>query len=151
MAARPPPERKAGSSQINPRLFSSSAFACTAPSSILMSQHEQRSFVRGTTERIVYVTCPNDEVAGNLARGLLKEKLVACVNIIPKISSLYWWEGKIEESSELLLMIKTLDKHLDEITDYVNKHHGYSVPEVLSVKVDGGNGPYLKWINDSVK
>ncbi|RIB21660.1 hypothetical protein C2G38_2176046 [Gigaspora rosea] len=138
-------------SQINPRLFSSSTFACTAPNSILMSQREQCNFIRGMTERIVYVTCPDDEVAKKLARGLLEEKLVACVNIIPKVTSLYWWEDKIEESSELLLMIKTVDKHLGEITDYVNKHHGYSVPEVLSVKVDGGNGPYLKWMNDSVK
>ncbi|CAG8459110.1 1313_t:CDS:2 [Cetraspora pellucida] len=117
-------------SQINPPLFSSSVFACTTHNPILMSQREQCNFVKGTTERIVYVTCPDDEVAKKLARG---------------------WDGKIDESSELLLMIKTLDKHLGEITNYVNKHHGYDVPEVLSVKVDGGNGPYLKWINESVK
>ncbi|PKK79650.1 hypothetical protein GLOIN_2v1615407 [Rhizophagus irregularis DAOM 181602=DAOM 197198] len=101
--------------------------------------------------RIVYVTCPNAEVANKLSRGLLQEKLVACVNIIPQVTSLYWWEGKIEESTEQLLMIKTLEKHVSELTDYVNKNHGYEVPEVLSVKIDAGNESYLKWIKDSVK
>ncbi|RIA92992.1 CutA1 divalent ion tolerance protein [Glomus cerebriforme] len=128
---------------LSPRLFSTTS-GCAAPSlkSVMESAAESR---------IIFVTCPNEELALKLSRGLLQEKLVACVKIIPKVTSLYWWEGKIEESADQLLMIKTLEKHVAEITDYVNKNHDYTVPEVLSVKVDGGNESYLKWIKDSVK
>ncbi|GBC04474.1 hypothetical protein RclHR1_00570030 [Rhizophagus clarus] len=128
---------------LSPRLFSTT-LGCAAPS--LKSVMESV-----VASRIVFVTCPNEEVAQKLSRGLLQEKLVACVNIIPKVTSLYWWEGKIEESTEQLLMMKTLEKHVNEITNYVNKNHGYTIPEVLSVKVDAGNESYLKWIKDSVK
>ncbi|CAG8571336.1 6811_t:CDS:2 [Paraglomus occultum] len=103
------------------------------------------------TSRIVYVTCPNEEVAKRLSRGLLEQKLVACVNIIPSVTSLYLWENAIEESTEHLMMIKTEQKHVAELTNYVNQNHVYEIPEVISVKIDAGSEKYIDWIRKSVK
>ncbi|KAM5146448.1 protein CutA isoform 1-T1 [Mantella aurantiaca] len=97
-----------------------------------------------------YVTCPNDKVAKDIARGLVEKKLAACVNIIPQITSIYEWKGKIEEDSEVLLMIKTRSSKIPSLTEYVRSVHPYEVCEVISVPIDQGNPPYLSWVGDSV-
>ncbi|KAK7104703.1 hypothetical protein V1264_019377 [Littorina saxatilis] len=97
---------------------------------------------------MAFVTVPNMDVAKKLSHGLVKEKLVACVNIIPGITSVYEWEDKVEEDGELLLMIKTMTSKVDQVSDYVRKNHPYDVAEVISSKIDNGNPPYLKWIAD---
>ncbi|KAL6259767.1 hypothetical protein P5V15_009681 [Pogonomyrmex californicus] len=84
---------------------------------------------------VAYVTVPNDEVAKRLARGLVENKLAACVNIIPQLTSIYEWEGKIQEEPELLLMIKTRTEKVDALTKYVKGNHPYSVCEVISLPV----------------
>ncbi|KAI3353460.1 hypothetical protein L3Q82_019989 [Scortum barcoo] len=102
------------------------------------------------THSAAFVTCPNDTVAKDLARGIVERKLAACVNIVPAIKSIYEWQGKIEEDSEVLLMIKTRSSKVPALAEYVRSNHPYEVAEVISLPIDQGNPPYLKWIGDIV-
>uniref|UniRef100_A0A8C5QKS8 CutA divalent cation tolerance homolog n=1 Tax=Leptobrachium leishanense TaxID=445787 RepID=A0A8C5QKS8_9ANUR len=97
-----------------------------------------------------YVTCPNDKVAKDIARGLVEKKLAACVNIIPQITSIYEWKGKIEEDSEVLLMIKTRTSKVPALSEFVRSVHPYEVCEVISLPIEQGNPPYLQWLTDTV-
>ena len=99
---------------------------------------------------IAYVTVPNEDVGKKIAHGLVKGKLAACVNLIPKITSIYEWEGKVEEDSEILLMIKTRTSRLDELTSFVKVNHPYEVCEVITTPIASGNPQYLEWIGQIV-
>jgi periplasmic divalent cation tolerance protein len=79
---------------------------------------------------------------------LLTERKAACVNIIPKVESHYWWQGKKESTQELLLIVKTQAELLDELVALVKKHHPSSVPEIIALPIIGGNEDYLKWVKD---
>ncbi|XP_030005215.1 protein CutA homolog isoform X2 [Sphaeramia orbicularis] len=107
------------------------------------------SYMSGT-HSAAFVTCPNDTVAKDLARGIVERKLAACVNIIPAIKSVYEWQGKIEEDTEVLLMIKTRSSKIPDLATFVRSNHPYEVAEVISVPIDQGNPPYLRWISDVV-
>lgn len=101
---------------------------------------------------IIFVTCPSDKTAKKkIANILLKEKLVACINIIPKVKSLYWWKGKIEKSDEILMLIKSKIKLFDEIKEKIKKNHPYEVPEIFYIKIEKGLEKYLEWINEVTK
>lgn len=100
---------------------------------------------------MVFVTCPNNKVAENIANILLKKKLAACVNIIPKIKSLYWWEGKVEKGNEILIIIKTKSELFKKVENEVKRNHPYKVPEIVSVKIDKGFKKYLNWIEEVTK
>lgn len=100
---------------------------------------------------ICYVTMPNEESAKKIAHALITSKLAACVNMIPNIQSIYEWDGKINEDLEYLLMIKTTTENVNSLTTYVRENHPYSVAEVISVKIENGNPPYLDWIAKMVK
>lgn len=108
------------------------------------------SYVPGDSS-ICYVTTPNEESAKKIARDVVTNKLAACVNIIPNIQSIYEWEGKINEDFEYLLMIKTTTENVENLTIFVRENHPYSVAEVISVKINSGNPPYLDWIAKTVK
>jgi periplasmic divalent cation tolerance protein len=97
---------------------------------------------------LIFVTCPNEKVAKKISKNLLKKRLVACVNLIPKIKSMYWWEGRIEESCETLLLIKTEENLFNSVKGEVVKQHPYEIPEVVCVRMDRGNKEYLKWIKE---
>ncbi|KAJ8921410.1 hypothetical protein NQ315_003028 [Exocentrus adspersus] len=99
---------------------------------------------------VAYVTAPTEEVAKKIGHGLVSKKLAACVNILPKITSIYEWEGKINEDAEVLMMIKTRTSKVDQLTQYVKENHPYTVCEVISLPIQNGNEAYLKWINDVV-
>lgn len=99
---------------------------------------------------VAFVTVPDDKIAKKLSRGLVEQKLAACVNIIPSIQSIYLWEGKINEDSEYLMVIKTRSNRLDELTKWVRDNHPYSVAEVITLPIETGNFPYMKWLADSV-
>ncbi|XP_054151359.1 protein CutA homolog [Melozone crissalis] len=97
-----------------------------------------------------FVTCPNLSVATELARSLVRHRLAACVNVIPGVTSVYTWQGRLEEDSEVLLMIKTRSSRVPALSDFVRSHHPYEVPEVVALPVAQGNPPYLRWVRDSV-
>ncbi|XP_078496856.1 protein CutA isoform X2 [Lissotriton helveticus] len=107
------------------------------------------AYVSGT-HSAAFVTCPNEKVAKDIARALVQKKLAACVNIVPQITSIYEWKGNIEEDSEVLLMIKTRSTKVSALAEYVRSVHPYEVAEVISLRIDQGNPPYLKWLNDTV-
>lgn len=100
---------------------------------------------------ISFVTAPSREKADALAEGLVKARLAACVNIVPGISSVYWWKEKIERSEELLLIIKTRIDLMPELCDFVRKNHPNAVPEVLAFSIAEGYGPYLNWLGANTR
>ena len=85
-----------------------------------------------------------------LDRDIIQQKLAACFNIIPGLTSVHEWEGKIEKDQELLLMIKTKRSKVDELSELVRKNHPYDVAEVISLPIENGNLPYLQWVAKTV-
>ncbi len=100
---------------------------------------------------VVFVTVKSKREAEKITASLLNKKLAACVNIVPRIESVYWWKGKVERAKELLLIIKTKKSLFKKLTREIIKNHSYEVPEVISLPITGGNDRYLKWIEESVR
>lgn len=98
--------------------------------------------------QIVYIfwTCRNNGEAKKIVHGLLDQRLIACASIFPEIESIYRWEGKIEESREIKVILKTLATHFDSIQSYIRAHCSYEVPEILQVDIAQGNPAYLSWV-----
>lgn len=100
---------------------------------------------------VLFITTANTEEAQRIADLLLKARKAACVNIVPKISSSFWWQGKPESAEESLLIVKTEASVLDEVVDLVKQHHSYDVPEIIALPIVGGNPDYLDWMGNEVK
>jgi len=98
---------------------------------------------------VVLVTAPEGE-ARELGRALVDERLAACVNVLPGVTSIYIWEGKREESIESLLVIKTPPERYAALERRVLELHPYSVPEVLALPVEAGAPDYIRWVQASV-
>jgi periplasmic divalent cation tolerance protein len=96
---------------------------------------------------IVFITVPSREVGQQIAETLLESKLVACVNIIPGISSIYHWQDAIEQDDEILLIAKTRAAHFDRLATTVKRVHPYDVPEVIAMPIVAGSNEYLAWID----
>ncbi len=96
---------------------------------------------------LVLITAPSKEIAEQLARSILQQRLAACVNIVSEISSLYWWEGQIQADTEVLLLVKTRRQGFQErLIPFIQKHHPYQVPEILALPILDGNQAYLDWV-----
>lgn len=102
--------------------------------------------------RLILSTITEDE-APLVAKVLVEERLVACVNIVPKIRSIYRWEGKIEDERESLMLMKTTGDRARETTKRLKELHPYEVPEIITVHVnpDEGNADYLQWVRNAVE
>ncbi len=96
----------------------------------------------------LYVTAPDKETARKIARGLLEQKLVACANIIDNVDSLFWWDGRIEETSETVLIIKCLMRKVHLIIPAIRELHPYDVPCVTAMPVLKANMDFVKWVED---
>lgn len=91
-------------------------------------------------------TAPNQEVAESLSKELVGAKLAACVNIIPSVTSVYEWQGKVEQESELILLIKSKPTNFSKIEAFFEKHHPYDVPELISCNIEQVSASYGQWL-----
>ncbi len=95
------------------------------------------------------VTIGDIEKAYQIARLVVDKKLVACVNILPEIRSIYWWKGQVCDDTEILMIMKSCDHLYDELERTIRESHPYEVPEIISFKIDRGLPDYLRWIDES--
>lgn len=98
--------------------------------------------------QIVFTTCPNAETAGRIARALVEERLAACVSILPPMQSIYRWKGKVETTTEQLLVIKIAARRFPEVMACIRRLHPYELPEIIAVPVVDGAPDYLAWLNN---
>ena len=96
---------------------------------------------------LVLVTVSGQQEADRISSVLLEERKAACVNIIPKVASRYWWQGKIDSADELLLLIKTRMALVPQIVQLVKQNHSYTVPEIIAIPIAAGSEEYLAWID----
>ena len=94
----------------------------------------------------VLCTAPDAEVAERLARGVVEAHLAACVNILPHVRSIYRWEGRVQDDTEVLLVLKTRSDHFDDLEAWLTQHHPYDVPEVLGLPASAVSRAYLSWL-----
>jgi periplasmic divalent cation tolerance protein len=100
---------------------------------------------------VVFITTSSEDEARKIADLLLVRHKAACVNIVPRVDSMFWWEGKLDSTQESLLIIKTKSSVLPQVIDLVKQAHSYTVPEVIALPIIGGNEDYLKWIDEEVR
>jgi periplasmic divalent cation tolerance protein len=113
------------------------------------SEHPaQDSVGSGGEALLVLITSASREEAEDIARKLVEERLAACVNIVPHVRSLFWWENKLSEEEEVLLIVKTRRSRFRALVLRVKALHSYSVPEIIALPVVVGHTSYLQWIED---
>ena len=100
-----------------------------------------------TNKIVVLSTCGSPEEADRLARSLVEQRLAACVNVIPGISSHYWWQGRLETAQECLLLVKSSRERFDQLRSVLEQAHSYEIPEVIALPVVDGSLNYLNWID----
>jgi len=98
---------------------------------------------------VVLITAPNEEEGVKIAHSLVSEGLGACVNIVKDIRSIYTWKGKIEDESEVLLIIKTRFELFEKLCKRAKELHSYEVPEIIALPIVSGSESYLRWIEES--
>ena len=99
---------------------------------------------------VVLITTGTPEEAQRIAAVLLEQRKAACVNIVPRVSSRFWWRGKLDSAEESLLIVKTKATLLDEVVSLVKEAHSYDVAEVIALPVVGGSQDYLDWMGGEV-
>jgi len=102
-------------------------------------------------EVIVLITASSVEEAERIAKVLVNEHLAACVNIVPEVRSLFFWEAKTQEARETLLICKSRQPLLDRLISRVKTLHSYTVPEIIALPIIGGSRDYLDWVLESTK
>lgn len=95
---------------------------------------------------LVLCTAPDADVAADLGKRLVDDKLAACVNMIPGLRSFFFWDGKVQDENEVQLLIKTRRPLLSAVEAAIGKHHPYDVPEILAIDVADGSRAYLEWL-----
>ncbi len=96
---------------------------------------------------LVLCTCPDAETARELALALVENRRAACVNLLPGVTSIYGWEGQVQEAGELLLLIKTEAAKFAELEAFIKQRHPYAVPEIIAIPVERGSKDYFEWIS----
>ena len=99
---------------------------------------------------VVFITAKDSAEAKTISDQLLEKKLIACANIVEGVQSVFWWQGKIDQAKETLIVLKSKQSLFKKIVKTVKAHHSYEVPEIIALPIIDGNPDYLKWINESV-
>ena len=102
-------------------------------------------------ETVTFVTCRTARDAKKIASALVKERLAACANIVPGVTSIFTWKGKVEQDREWLLILKSKASLSKRLISRVRKLHSYEVPEVITLPIVAGNPEYLKWVRASTR
>ena len=95
------------------------------------------------------MTAGSEEEGARIAKSLVDRGLCACVNLIPKVRSIYRWEGAVQDDAEVLLIAKTTKDRLQALSDHVAEAHSYDVPEALAISVEKGRASYLEWLAEN--
>jgi len=98
---------------------------------------------------MVYCTCPDHKTAIEMAEGIVDAQLAACINIVPGLTSIYSWQGKRQQGSEELLLIKTSSQAYPALEKHIVASHPYELPELIAVSIDAGLPAYLDWVSES--
>ncbi len=99
---------------------------------------------------LVLITTSTYKEADDLTQRLLKQRLAACINLLP-VTSHHWWKNKIENTDETLMIVKTQPRLIKQIVTLVQKYHTYEVPEIIALPINQGNPEYLAWIKEALK
>ena len=100
---------------------------------------------------LVYITTKDKDEARRIGKELVKTRLAACVNIIDNMNSMYWWEGKIQDDQEVILIAKTRQSLVKKLIKKVKSIHSYSTPCIISLPILDGNSDYLDWLEKETK
>lgn len=106
---------------------------------------------RADEVRTVLITIPDTELGERIGRVLVEERLAACASLVPGVTSVFWWEGAVQQSEEALLILKTTAACCQALEARVMELHPYDVPEVLAFEVRDGHEPYLAWVRGEVR
>lgn len=99
---------------------------------------------------IVFTTTPNASEAEVLSTKIVEAKLAACVQVLPQMTSIYVWDGKLQKESEHLLLIKTLPAMWEVLRDFITANHSYETPEIAAVEAKNVSEPYINWLSRSI-
>lgn len=102
-----------------------------------------------TKHTVLFSTAPNEDEAAHIARTLVEKRLVACVNIVPKVRSIYTWQGKLCDEPEVMMIMKAQEKLVDKIKTELTALHSYECPELIAIPITDGLHEYMKWIDEN--
>ncbi len=102
------------------------------------------------TIRVVYIAIPPEE-ADRMSRDLVSKRLAACVNVVPRVTSYFWWEDEVQADDEALLVVKTTEARFDELLAYVRENHPYELPEVIAMPLANAFGDYVDWVKQETR
>lgn len=100
---------------------------------------------------VIFITCANSNEAKKIAQHLVGQKLVACVNILQSIESIFWWKQTVDSANEILLIAKSKKSLMPKIIKGIKSLHSYDVPEIIALPIISGNKDYLDWIDESLR
>ena len=100
---------------------------------------------------LVYMTVPDHDTAARIGRAVLEQRLAACVNVLPQVRSMYWWEGEIQQENEVVVLAKTASTLFESLKTCVLGLHPYEVPCIVAVALDQGHEPFLRWIDGQTR
>ena len=104
-----------------------------------------------TDKLLVLTTAGSEAEAQKIAKALVERRLAACVNIVPRIQSVYTWEGKLEQAEEYLMLIKTVKLCEERVHAAIRELHSYELPECISIAIENGSAHYLRWLSEAVE
>jgi len=100
---------------------------------------------------LVFITAPDIQEGNRIGKELVQEKLAACASVLPGLTSHYWWEGQVETSDEVLIILKTSSESLEKLGNLAKQLHPCDVPEIVAIPLVAGEPGYLEWVAESIK